>query len=199
MSPQELREAHGRLQSLRGVGNPLELQLRVAAVLSALLREYGEPVVVGGSAVSFYTGGAYLSRDVDLVTEADSRVLRELLQAVGFQPRGAAWVHGELDVVVDFPAPPLAGDPARVVRVHTEDGPVTVIGLEDLLVDRLNAAVYWRDSEAREWCVTMLAAHPDADTEYLRRRAEEEGVHKALEEVRREAEALRAEAEGASD
>lgn len=199
MSPQQLREAHSRLQSLRDVENPLELQLRVAAVLSTLLREYGEPVVVGGSAVSFYTGGAYLSRDVDLVTEADGRVLRQLLQAVGFQRRGGAWVHGELDVVVDFPAPPLAGDPARAVRVHTQDGPVTVIGLEDLLVDRLNAAVHWGDSEAREWCVTMLAAHPDADTEYLRRRAQEEGVHKAFEEVQREAEALRAEAEVAAD
>jgi hypothetical protein len=199
LSPQELHEARSRLQSLRDVANPLELQLRVAAVLSALLREYGQPVVVGGSAVSFYTGGAYLSRDVDLVTEADRRVLRELLQAVGFQRRGATWVHGELDVVVDFPAPPLAGDPSRVVQVQTQDGPVTVIGLEDLLVDRLNAAVYWRDTEAREWCVTMLAAHPEADTEYLSRRAEEEGVQEALEEVRREAEALRAEAERDAD
>lgn len=55
MSPLELEAARARLESLRGVQNPLEVQLRVAAVLSGLLREYGEPVV-GGSAVSFYAG-----------------------------------------------------------------------------------------------------------------------------------------------
>ncbi len=194
MSPEQLQQARARLQALRDVPNPLELQLRVAAVLSGLLRAYGEPVVVGGSAVSFYTGGAYLSRDVDLLTEAEGQVVREVLTAVGFERRGSAWVHAELAVVVDFPAPPLAGDPSRVVTVDTEEGPVRLVGLEDLLVDRLNAVVHWNDSEAREWCVTMLAVHPDVDTEYLRRRASEKGVLEALDDALLEAQALRQEA-----
>ncbi len=166
----------------------------MAAVLSGLLREYGEPVVVGDSAVSFYTGGAYLSRDVDLLTEARADVLRTVLEGLGFQRVGSAWVHRELEVVVDFPAHPLAGDPSRVVRVETEDGPVRIIGLEDLLVDRLSAAVYWKDTEAREWCVTMLAVHQDVDTAYLERRAEQEGLTGALREAEGEARALRGQA-----
>lgn len=96
---------------------------------------------------------------------------------------------------MDFPAPPLAGDPARVVRVQTEDGPVRVIGLEDLLVDRLNAAVRWKDTEAKEWYVTMPAVHPDLDDAYLDRRASEEGMAAALAEVRAEAERVRGEAD----
>ncbi|MCS7235107.1 MAG: hypothetical protein RMM30_03920 [Armatimonadota bacterium] len=195
MSPERLAEARNRLGALREVRNPLEVQLRVAAVLSGLLREYGEPIVVGGSAVSFYTGGAYLSRDVDLLTEAGAEVLRQVLEGLGFERTGAAWVHRDVDVVVDFPAPPLAGDPARVVRVQTEDGPIRVIGLEDLLVDRLNAAVHWKDTEAKEWCVTMLAVHPDLDRPYLDRRASEEGIAGALAEVRAEAERVRREGE----
>lgn len=193
MSPDALAQARGRLEALRAVENPLELQLRAAAVLSRVLGDFGEPVVVGGSAVSFYTGGAYLSRDVDLVAHAEPAVLRERLEAVGFERRGSAWVHRELDVVVDFPTPPLAGDYSRVVHVHTEDGPVAVIGLEDLLVDRLNAAVHWNDAEAREWCVTMLAVHRDVDLEYLERRASEEGLGEALRAVRQDAEALASE------
>ena len=193
MSPDALAQARGRLEALRAVENPLELQLRTAAVLSRVLGDFGEPVVVGGSAVSFYTGGAYLSRDVDLVAHAEPAALRERLEAVGFERRGSAWVHRELDVAVDFPTPPLAGDYSRVVRVHTEDGPVAVIGLEDLLVDRLNAAVRWNDSEAREWCVTMLAVHRDVDLEYLERRALEEDLGEALRAVRQDAEALASE------
>jgi len=70
---------------------------------------------------------------------------------------------------------------------------VAVIGLEDLLVDRLNAAVHWNDTEAREWCVTMLAVHRDVDLEYLERRASEGGLGEALRAVRQDAEALASE------
>lgn len=198
MSPEALAQARARLEALRALENPLEVQLRAAAVLSRVLGDLGEPVVVGGAAVSFYTGGAYLSRDVDLIVEAEPRILRDRLEAVGFERRGSAWVHREVDLVVDFPAPPLAGDRSRLTHVHTEDGPVALIGLEDLLVDRLNAAVHWNDAEAREWCVTMLAVHPDLDVGYLERRATQEGLAEALAQAQREADALRREAEGSS-
>lgn len=195
MSPEALAQARARLEALRALENPLEVQLRAAAVLSRVLGDLGEPVVVGGSAVSFYTGGAYFSRDADLIVEAEPRILCERLGAVGFERRGSAWVHREVDLVVDFPAPPLlAGDRSRLTHVHTEDGPVALIGLEDLLVDRLNAAVHWNDAEAREWCVTMLAVHPDLDVGYLERRATQEGLAEALAQAQREAEALRREA-----
>jgi hypothetical protein len=40
--------------------------------------------------VSFYTGGAYLSRDVDLLTGAGADVLRQVLEGPGFERTGAA-------------------------------------------------------------------------------------------------------------
>jgi hypothetical protein len=91
--------------------------------------------------------------------------------------------------VVDFPAPPLAGDASRVATVETPLGPVKVIGTEDLLIDRLNAVVHWKDTEAREWCVTILALHSDLDMPYLLDRARAEGVDGELEAVLSEARA----------
>ena len=140
-----------------------------------------------GSAVSFYTGGTYLSRDVDLITSASTQVLGELLTGLGFERRDGTWVHAETDVIVDFQAPPLAGDPERVTQVQTDDGPVAVIGIEDLLVDRLNAVVHWKDTEARKWCISMLALHTDLDTAYLRHQAGSAGVGDELQAVIREA------------
>lgn len=180
--------ARAQLAALRQVGNPLELQLRTAAVIAGLLKPLGGTViVVGGSAVSFYTGGAYLSRDIDLVTSVPASQIAEVLSPTGFVRTDGAWVHSELDVVVDFPASPLAGDPARVVQIQTDEGALAVIGLEDLLIDRLNAVVHWRDTESREWCVTMLSLHRDLDMAYLERRAAEEGVAEELQSVTREA------------
>lgn len=99
-------------------------------------------------------------------------------------------MHADTDVIVDFPAPPLAGDPERTTLVHTEDGPVAVISLEDLLIDRLNAVVHWKDTEAREWCISMLALHQDLDMDYLRHRADSAGFGDELQTVLREASEL---------
>lgn len=183
-----IAQARVSLSALQSLTNPLEVQLRAAAVITRVLERYGDhAVVVGGSAVSFYTGGAYLSRDVDLITTVSGNQLVEVLAALGFERRDGAWVHAETDVIVDFPAPPLAGDPERITRVQTDDGPVAVIGIEDLLVDRLNAVVHWKDTESREWCISMLALHKDLEMEYLRRQAESAGVGDELQAVTREA------------
>ncbi|MDQ7851077.1 MAG: hypothetical protein QN152_06330 [Armatimonadota bacterium] len=187
-----VEQARADLAALKDLANPLEVQLRTAAVIARVLGRTGDSVVVvGGSAVSFYTGGAYLSRDVDLVTTAPVGRIRDILPRLGFERRNGAWVHAETDVVVDFPAPPLAGDPGRTTRVDTEEGSVHIIGIEDLLVDRLNAVVHWNDTEAREWCIAILALHRDLDSAYLQARAETEGIAAELREVSAEAAALR--------
>lgn len=184
----DIQQAGADLTRLRAVRNPLEVQLRTAAVLARLLVPIGGPVVVvGGSAVSFYTGGAYLSRDVDLVTDVPGPQIFGVLERIGFRRQDGAWIHAEVDVVVDFPSPPLAGDSRRVTQVQTSDGPISIIGLEDLLIDRLNAVVHWGDSEAREWCVTMLALHPKLDRAYVEQRAAEEGVQQELQAAIHEA------------
>ncbi len=56
-----------------------------------------------------------------------------------------------------------------------------------------SAAVHSNDTEAREWCVTMLAVHREVDLEYLEHRASEEGLGEALRAVRQDAEALASE------
>jgi hypothetical protein len=184
----EIRRARDELRALQSVQNVLELQLSAAAIISRLLAYAADPpTIVGGSAVSFYTGGAYLSRDVDLVTALPGPKISGILDRIGFRRQNGAWIHAEADVVVDFPSPPLAGDVSRVATVETPFGPIRVIGAEDLLVDRLNAVVHWRDSESREWCVTILALHQDLDMPYLLDRARAEGVDGELAAVLEEA------------
>lgn len=102
MSPDVLAQARRWFEALRAAENLLELQLRAAAILARVLgglrRTRGGGGVGGPS-----TGGAYLSRGVDLIVHAEPAALRERLEAVGLERRGSAWVHRELDVAVDFP------------------------------------------------------------------------------------------------
>ena len=62
-----MSELDTSLAAIRREDDPNRKNLRVAELVSRCFREIGcEPVVVGGSAVEFYTDGRYVSGDVDL-------------------------------------------------------------------------------------------------------------------------------------
>lgn len=56
-----------RLESIRAESDQNRKNLRAAEIVSELFERIGlEPVIVGGSAVEFYTDGAYVSGDIDI-------------------------------------------------------------------------------------------------------------------------------------
>lgn len=170
---------------------PEDITERKLWVLAQLTRRTAQwairPILVGGTAVALYTAGAYATADVDIVASDRQRV-GQILQEMGFQPAGRHWVHPQWDVAIEIPDTDLAGDPERVVQIELADGlTVYCIGVEDLLIDRLNAAVHWRSLEDRRWALELLRLHASRmDWQYLHARAECEGVGELLEELERE-------------
>jgi len=177
-----------------GRGERLERLLRAAAAITAELAPHGlKPVVVGGSAVEFYTSGAYTTLDVDMVVEG----LQEIdaaLRGLGFRRlAGTSYVHPQVDIVIDLPAEPLAGDPRRISSVSVDGLVAYVIGLEDIIADRLRAFVYWEDRASEEWAVQLMAAQWEyIDWPYLATlaKAESAAFSEALGACREMAEAL---------
>lgn len=161
---------------VRGATDRLERHLRAAAAITGELATMGlRPVVVGGSAVEFYTRGAYATADIDLIVPGLAEVA-EVLQGLGFERRGPSFVHPDVPVVVDLPPEPLAGDGGRLSVVDVGGRPVYVIGLEDLVADRLRAAAYRQDEASKEWAVQLMASHWDElDWPYLLGLASQEG------------------------
>ncbi len=178
-------------QALRRAGaieEPLKRRLYLVAALTRLLEPRGiRPVVVGGTAMAWYTLGGYSTLDVDLVVP-DREALGQALAALGFehQPGHRHWYHPDLDVAIEAPDEVLAGSTERVQEIQVDGLSAFVIGLEDLVMDRLRAFVHWRSSSDGEWAHRLLAAHhEEVDWEYLRSRAGAEGLGKALERVAR--------------
>ena len=120
--------------------------LLLAGVVSELFRERGfEPVVVGGSAIEFYTDGAYMSGDTDIcwagwpqpTTEQREMIMRQI---PGIISHGGAkswcieglWVDllGEIDYRSD----------KAFSRFDTPYGEVRLIPVEDALAGRIYAA-----------------------------------------------------------
>ena len=144
-----------------------------------------EFVVVGGSAVELYSFGKYLSGDIDIVSSSSSKI-GEKLENLGFVKHGKDWISEELRLFLEIPASTLAGDPSRVWEVEISEGlSVKIIGIEDLIVDRLNACVHWKYETDCEWASYLIRKfESEIDSDYLKERAIKEQVDAKLTELR---------------
>ena len=154
--------------------SPLVRQLLMAGLITRLLEDRGRPapVIIGGLALSYYSREVYFTADIDLAC-ADRDTLDEVLGELGFARRGRYWIHEALDIAVEAPASTLAGEEAPCESVELEGGlRCVVIGLEDLIVDRLNACKHWKsegDCEAAE--LLVIRYRDELDWTYLERKA----------------------------
>lgn len=181
-------------EALATVQDPVRRRALFVALLDRELRHGGERplLVVGGLAVEIHTAGNYTTRDIDL--RGPGRTLERLLLELGFVRRGSGnFAHPELDIYVDWlgeGALPPQESVERIVTLQVaEDLYCQIIGLEDLVIDRLAAAVHWKDEDSLLWAGELLAAQREAgqhpDLEYPRQRAAAEEVLPELESLLR--------------
>jgi len=142
------------------------------------------PVLVGGAAAEIYSGGAYLSGDLDFVGEVPPEVVR-LLEDAGFSRQGRHWVHEQAQVFIEMPGARLE-PPEQAVLARTGDCEVVALSPEDVLVDRLAAWQFWRspvDGAAAFWIWRNLGVGMDlARLEAAARRREVQTALAALRE-----------------
>lgn len=125
-----------RLDLIRTETDQNRKNLRVAEVVSELFRTVGaQPVVVGGSAVEFYTDGAYVSGDVDICFDGPRlpapRERETVLAPAGEPVSIRSWkIAG---VMVD-----LLGRLETSARGPLQQlGQISLIQIEDLIAERI--------------------------------------------------------------
>jgi hypothetical protein len=147
---------------------------RVAVLGALLARASGlgdRLVVVGGSAISVYTGGAYVSEDIDIVGRKDR--LAPVLRRWGFEfdevkGRGY-WIRADLKILVDVIDRAAYVGLAQGTRTQaTRAGPVRVAAVEDLIVRRLIFAKRGRNPELLDQATLLwLRYGSELDRVYL--------------------------------
>ncbi len=178
------------IKKLKSVENPLKRRLMLVGILTKELESKGViPILVGGNALELYTLGGYSTSDVDLI--CDRKLAGEVLEKLGFRKFGRFWVSEEFEMVVEFPDTSLAGSLDKVELFEFDDFRVYVIGKEDLIVDRLNACVFWKSEDDCRWVKELLLLYYDKiDWEYLEKRCKEEETINELCRIRREVEEI---------
>lgn len=160
MNQEEIQAA---LRSVESETDPNVKALLLAAIVSGAFRDAGfEPVVVGGSAIEFYTDGAYMSGDVDICwtglripTPADQG---RIMASLG-SPRGGPRTWKLAGLFFDLLGPAETYAAGEFKLMQTPMGTVLLPPVEDLIVERIFAARCWTGpNPAAEDCARKLLA-----------------------------------------
>lgn len=170
-------------------------KLKIIAVLTSAIKEKLNltPVVVGGQAVEFYTGGGYATMDVDIICETSTKKIAEVIEKLGFYRDNKYWIldSNKIDLAIETPSGPLAGSVDKLMELEIGQHTAYFIGIEDIIIDRLNAYVHWNEKWQEEWILGMLVSnYDDIDFEYLHKRAGEERINDYLTKMIKKAEAI---------
>lgn len=132
-------------EKIKNEGSPLKRHLLMVALISSLLEEKGKetPVVIGGCALSYYSREVYFTADIDLAY-GDIEALDSVLKKIDFRKEGRYWIHEGLKIVLEAPTSNLTGEDSQIEIVEfSENLRCKIIGIEDLIIDRLNACKHW--------------------------------------------------------
>jgi len=166
-------------------------RLLALGIVTDRLRDIGvTPVLVGGAALSFYTDGEFATGDVDLALPLGPDIDRAFAD-LGFEKEGRFWIIDDLRLYFEAPAPAgLPGEDAPRTHVLVDGLEVVILGVEDLLMDRIRAWVHPKSEEDHRWSVSLAALYSDRmDWDYLGRKASEVAEETAaLRKLREEVE-----------
>lgn len=171
-----IEEARSFLNQLKGKSK-FHKMIQTTAILTHLFeQEKLKPIIVGGLAVEIYTRSEYTTLDIDIIFSRRD-VADKYLKLLGFEREGRHWYHDELMISVEIPNDTLEdADDERVIElILPNDLHVYVIGLEDIILDRLRACVHWRSTSDCEWGKRLFLLHQQRlDIDYLQETAQKD-------------------------
>ena len=144
---------------IEATGDLLERALKLSGLVTTLFAERGFPlVVVGGSAVEFYTEGGYMSGDIDFCRKTlkaiPPRIMQEVAEKLGGKGLGRNWLICGLYVDILGLLESETGLADRIVQ--TPYGEVRMLPPELALVERVLFAE--QDAECVASARQMMAA-----------------------------------------
>lgn len=156
------------LSDIEATGDLLEKSLKLAGLVTRLFKEVGcNLIVVGGSAVEFYTEGAYMSGDIDFCRSElmgiPLRQSQDIMATLGATGGPRSWQVAGLYVDIFGLLENESVAPLR--SISTPCGVVRVLPPELALVERVLIAFYPQlDSDAKDVALKMFTACLSGDT-----------------------------------
>ena len=176
--------AKALISQLKKEPNPLKKKMLLLGYVTDRLEKKSQSVVlVGGQAVETYTGGEFTTGDIDITT-SDKKTTEQILTSIGFQRIGMIWLNEQIGIAIHI----VGMFPRNLSKTHTiEVGPynVRLVGIEDLIIDQLAAAKFWkRPSDIEQAKILFANFKKQLDMDYLTKRASDEHVLDVLDQAK---------------
>ena len=161
-------------------------QAELAAYIQAPLQKEGIIVVLsGGSAVSFYSGDRYVSKDLDLINANFARrsKIKSVMEKMGFEEKGRYFVNAETEFFVEFPDGPLSvgEEPVKEIsEFELATGILRIVSPTDCVKDRLCAFYFWNDQQGLAQAILVVESQ-DVDLKEIKRWSKIEGREQEYE------------------
>ncbi|MFB9326069.1 hypothetical protein ACFFSY_09120 [Paenibacillus aurantiacus] len=176
------------LEKVKHIDDPWRQDLAVASIITKVFDDnhVTAPVIVGGLVVATYTQGLYKSRDIDLIavnTEFPYRVMEHLGYA---KIDSKDCFHPELKSIVEFPSGRYSGSYDRVLDYEIEETGlvVHVQGMEDIILDRIEAYAASSDQRSLEWALKMMGVlYDELDWTYCHTEASKRHILRDFENI----------------
>lgn len=139
-----LSESNAWLILLLDEPRPLRKKLVALGIIADRLAPHGiVPVLAGGTALEHYTAGESAGDEVELALIPSEIVDRVFLEFF-FKKDRHRWIRADLDLVFSL----HTGHPHGPLNEIEIDGlTVTILGIDDLLIERLRAWARWKSEE----------------------------------------------------
>lgn len=103
-----------------------------------------------------YTQNDYTTRDIDFVSDGYN-IIEELLLTLDFEKENRFFYRDDIEVAIEILDNHLEGDMNKVQKLELENGLfIYVISLEDIMIDRLRASLYWNSEDTSIWGFNLL-------------------------------------------
>jgi len=177
--------AKALLVHLRKEQNLLNLKMLLLGYITYRLEKGKQHVfLVGGQAVETYTAGQFTTGDMDITT-TDSKATERVLASLDFEEIGMIWLNKRLGVAVHIVGQFPNANPDKARNIEVGHYNVNVIGVEDLIVDRLAHVKFFNvagDMEKAKVLYTNFKRQIDEN--YLREIAKKRGVEDILDQAK---------------
>src|SRR5438552_3470888 len=119
-------------------------------------------------------------RQIPLTLEEISQLRREILKRIGFEREGMIWLNKTLGLAIHIVGL-FAKNSEKARIIHAGPYLVRIVGVEDLIIDRLAAAKFWNSQVDLEQAMALWRGfRKQIDLQYLRKRARDEKVEDVL-------------------
>ena len=158
----------------------------LAAIICDACRKNGIDVVLsGGACVSIYTKNTYESFDLDfvLLSHVRRKIIRPVLEALGFREDGRHYRHPDTPYIVEFLSPPLSvgGEPVREIhKIRRGKMTLKLLSPTDCVKDRLAAFYHWNDRPSLDQAI-LVCGNAKVDLREVRRWSTNEGMRDKFE------------------